>query len=197
MTRVWLPLYRALGLATCLATAAPLAASATDPASIPVSTVKMPAFPFVQLPKEAPKPFNEESSTWERVYVLAGDRLKAVEGRYYRRLFSVDSAGLDTERVLQHFAREIGALGGAKLVTLKKNDDAILRRGGQDPKRAFDKLRQLEGSSVIDQYLIRAPKGNVWISVGIFDDGQNGSIVVVEEQAFRPSVAPLPRTGQK
>ena len=71
----------------------------------------------------------------------------------------------------------------------------MLRQSGLEPKRAFEKLHHFTGSSIIEQYLIRSAKGNIWISVGIFDDGLNGSLVVVEEQPFKQTVAPLPSVG--
>lgn len=189
-------LFGALVLACCLAAPALHAAAATDPAAVPLSKVQLPAFPVVQLPKEARKPFSEDEVAWERVYVLAGERLLPVEGRYLRRLFSVGSAGLTEQGVMAHYAREIEALGGIRLATYRKGEDAVLRQGGLEPKRAFEKMRQLDGSSM-EQYLIRSARGNVWISVGVFDGGQNGSLVVVEEQPFRQSVKPLPLAGGK
>jgi len=193
--RVLTPL-GAVMLAASLGTLAVPACAMTDPASVPVTRATLPAFPFVAPPAASPKPFSEDAVTWERVYVLAGDRLAPVEGRYYRRLFSVQSAGLTEATVLQHYRQQIGALGGVKLATFTKGNDAVLRQGGQESKQAFEKLRHFTGSSSIEQYLIRGANGNVWISIGIFDDGLNGSLVVVEEQPFRQTVAPLPRAGR-
>jgi hypothetical protein len=168
----------------------------TDPASVPVTRATLPAFPFLLPPAGAPKPFSEDAVTWERVYVLTGERIAPIEGRYYRRLFSVKSAGSTEAAVLQYYGHKIGDLGGVKLATLTKDNDAVLRQSGLEPKRAFEKLRHFTGSSTIEQYLIRSPKGNIWISIAIFDDGLNGSLVVVEEQPFRQTVAPLPRAGE-
>ena len=182
--------------AVMLAGALVLPASAmTDPASVPITRATLPAFPFVPPPAGSPKPFSEDAVTWERVYVLARERLAPIEGRYYRRLFSVKSEGATEAMVLQYYEQKIGTLGGVKLATLTKDNDAVLRQSGLEPKQAFEKLRHFTGSSIIEQYLIRSAKGNVWISVGIFDDGLNGSLVVVEEQPFRQTVAPLPRVG--
>jgi len=179
-----------------LAGAMALPASAmTDPASVPITSATLPAFPFVPPPAGSPKPFSEDAVTWERVYVLTGERIAPIEGRYYRRLFSAKSAGSTEAAVLQYYGQKIGDLGGVKLATLTKDNDAVLRQGGMEPKRAFEKLRHFTGSSIIEQYLIRSTKGNIWISVGIFDDGLNGSLVVVEEQPFKQTVAPLPSIG--
>ena len=171
------------------------ASAMTDPASVPITRATLPAFPFVPPPAGSPKPFNEDAITWERVYVLTGERFAPIEGRYYRRLFSVESAGLTEATVLQHYGQKIGALGGVKLATLTKDNDAVLRQSGLERKQAFEKLRHLAGSSIIEQYLIRSAEGNVWISIGIFDGRLNGSLVVVQEQPFRQTVAPLPSVG--
>lgn len=168
----------------------------TDPASVPVTRATLPAFPFLLPPAGSPKPFSEDAVTWERVYVLTGERIAPIEGRYYRRLFSVKSAGATEAAVLQYYGQKIGDLGGVKLATLTKDNDAVLRQSGLEPKRAFEKLRHFTGSSIIEQYLIRSPKGNIWFSIAIFDDGLNGSLVVVEEQPFKQTVAPLPRAGE-
>lgn len=184
---------RAAVLAACLAVAAPLAwAAPVDPATVPVSAAAIPPFPVVQLPKEVAKATNQQATGWDRVYVLAGERLQPVEGRYLRRMFLVQSAGLSAEKVMQHYAREIAALGGVRVATLAKGNDAVLGPAGAERERAYRKLRQFESNDVLDQYLIRTPKGNLWIGVSVFDGGLNGSIVVVEEQPFTPSVAPLP-----
>ncbi|WP_156368646.1 hypothetical protein [Duganella sp. Leaf61] len=182
--------------AVMLAGALVLPASAmTDPASVPITRATLPAFPFVPPPAGSPKPFSEDAVTWERVYVLTGERLVPIEGRYYRRLFSAKSAGASEAAVLQYYGQKISDLGGVKLATFTKDNDAVLRQSGLEPKRAFEKLHHFTGSSIIEQYLIRSAKGNIWISVGIFDDGLNGSLVVVEEQPFKQTVAPLPSVG--
>lgn len=177
-------------LAACLAV--PVAGAApVDPATVPVSKATLPAFPFVQLPKESPQIFHESEINWDRVHVLAGSQIRPVEGRYRIRNFSVQSAGLTTDKVLQHYEREIGALGGVKLATLKRGDTALLPAEESARPKAWKKLGQIGSSDVLDQYLIRTPGGNVWIGVSVFDDGLNGSLVVVQEQPFKPSVSLL------
>lgn len=180
-------LCRSLILATCLA--APLAgAQAVDPATVPVSKAALPAFPFVQLPKESPTTFSDREISWDRVYVLAGSQLRPVEGRFRLRSFSVKSAGLSTDGVMTHYERAIGALGGVKLATYRKGQNGLLPANDAERDRVFRKLRQFDSADVLEQYLIRSPQGNVWISVAVFDGELNGSIAVVQEQPFKPSV---------
>lgn len=179
-------------LCAAIVTAA-LPALGFDMQSVPQTTASLPPFPFVKVPPKVGSGYPEKTIEFDRAYVVAGSALRAVEGKVYERSFPHGTADLTPEDILMRYERDIKAMGGVKVNTMLPTDPAFLQQNSIDEKKALKRLRQFDGMRSFDQYLIRSAKGNVWIAVAIVSGGLNTRISVVEEQAFKASVAPLPR----
>lgn len=196
-------LVSALSLTACKPTEPPVAlAVSTVPAAlqpfdvgtVPVSNVLLPPFPFVELPKGVASARHEEQA-FDRVYVIAGQELRPVEGRMSRRLFALDTANLSTLAAYRNYDALIKALGGVQVNTVQPGDKAFIKSNGGARKAILDKLRldNLEDKLPNDvptfaQYVIRTPSTTIWIAFSITDNDQHVGLLVLEEQAMQQTV---------
>lgn len=185
-------------------TAAPTAASASasapatapfDVASVPVSTATMPPFPFVALPKDLGDGYHNEDKEFDRVYVLAGQELRPVEGHLSLRFFPPNVVKMSNLAAFRNYDQVIKSLGGVRVDTVAPGDKAFIARNGGDRDAVLAKLRLLnledtgpDEVPTFAQYLIRTPTSNVWISFSLFDNKNNVNLLVLEEKAMQQTV---------
>lgn len=170
-------------------TAAP-AGKPFDIQSVPVSTAKIPAFPFIQMP--AGNDYHKEETTFDRVYVLAGDQLKPVEGHLFEAFPPTDKmSALEAYRNYDHAIRELGAVPVNKV---SPNDDAFIARNGGDWNALFKRMHiekmpddLPEDVPGFTQYLLRTPDRNIWIGLNLFGNA-SVNLVVLEEKAMEQKV---------
>lgn len=178
--------------------AAPGAATSAKPfdiQSVPVTAAAMPPFPYLELPSEATG-YHTETKDFDRAYVIAGEQLQAVEGRTSERWFPPGVAKMSTLQVFRNYDQAIKAMGGLKIDAVHPLAPAFIQRNGGDSEAILKKLaipnilRTLPNDvPTFSQYLVRTPKGNVWIAFFIFDEENNVSIKVVEEKPMQQTVA--------
>lgn len=161
-----------------------------DVQSVPVSTAKIPAFPFVQLP--AGDSYLKEEKTFDRVYVLAGGQLRPVEGHFLFALPPTEKmSALEAYRNYDHAIRELGAVPVGKL---NPTDEGFVERNGGDRDALFKRMRVVNLANglpddvpAFTQYLLRTPDRNIWIGLNIFDT-ESVNLVVLEEKAMEQKV---------
>lgn len=171
------------------------AAAPFDVASVPVSTATMPPFPFVAFPKDLGDGYHNEDKAFDRVYVVAGQELRPVEGHLSLRFFPPSAIKMSNLAAFRNYDQVIKSLGGVRVDTVAPGDQAFIARNGGDRNAILAKLRllNLEDTGPDDvptfaQYLIRTPTSNVWISFSLFDDKNNVNLVVLEEKAMQQTV---------
>ena len=161
-----------------------------DMQSVPVSTASIPAFPFIQLP--AGTSYLREEKTFDRVYVLAGDQLKPVEGHFLYTFPPTEKmSALEAFRNYDHAIRELGAVPVGKL---NRSDEAFFDRNGGDKGAVFKRMRVINLADNLPddvpgytQYLLRTPDKNIWIGLNIFDT-ESVNLVILEEKAMEQKV---------
>lgn len=182
--------------AAAAATPAPAAAAAQpfDVGTVPVSTATIPPFPLIALPKGT-EGFHDQNVDFERVYVLAGQELRPVEGHLSERYFPPSVAKMSTLAAFRNVDTAVKSLGGVKVNTVQPGDKAFIAQHGGDREAILKKLRILNLEETLPsdvptfvQYLIRTPAANIWISFTVFDGENNVSIVVLEEKAMQQTV---------
>jgi OOP family OmpA-OmpF porin len=164
-----------------------------DVNSVPIVATALPPFPYVGLPEALEKdPPRDENSDFDRVYVVAGTELRAVEGRINKRNFSLSSAKLSrlaAERNYDSVMKDIGAT----LVNKVQPSDPAFREAHSDfdlgSFKGTQKLGVLGTSGKYSTYLLRTPETNIWVVIAI--DELNVSLVAVEEKQMTQSVRPL------
>ncbi|KQQ96817.1 hypothetical protein ASF77_02135 [Massilia sp. Leaf139] len=174
--------------------AAPAAVAPFDLQSVPVSSAKLPPFPYVERPKDMEGYHNEEQQ-FDRIYVIAGKELRPVEGHYQQRWFPPRAAKMSLLEAYRNYDNAFRALGAVRVDTANPADPAFIEQnGGKEALLKRLRLpnlpRELPGDvPAYAQYLLRTPDTNVWLSFSVFDDGNNVSLMTVEEKAMQQSVA--------
>ncbi|QYF94358.1 OmpA family protein [Massilia sp. PAMC28688] len=175
------------------ATPAPVAApgASFDINSVPMSTATLPPFPYLDWPAKLEEgQRNEEEQEFDGVSVIAGTDVRPVEGRVSRRYYSLSNAKLSKLAAERNYEAALKAMGAVQVNQIQMDDPKLLE--------AHPALREVSGLrktfKVLDRgdyksYLIRTPKGSIWIAVAI--DDYNATVVAVEEKAMEQSIKPL------
>ena len=157
-----------------------------DPASVPVSQVPLPPFPYLEWPSAMPKSeYRSEVSEFNGAWVIAGNHLRAVEGRVEKREFYNSDANLSELASRRNYEAAIKALGGVKVNAVQPDDPALVKENEEN--FANGKLGVRDTHLSYDAYLIRSGGKQVWITVQV-NDGHT-YLQTVDEKAMLQSVA--------
>jgi outer membrane protein OmpA-like peptidoglycan-associated protein len=157
--------------------------------NVPVSNVPLPPFPYLDWPQNLAEGGRfSDKSDFDRGYVVAGDQLRAVEGRIENRRFSDADAQLTPLASQRNYETAIKALGGVKVNSVLPGDPALVAANGGDlGDLIVNKLGLKDYVNAYDAYLIRTPERNVWIAVTT--SSNSTQITAIEEQAMKQQVA--------
>lgn len=167
-----------------------------DPQSVPVSSAQIPPFPYVDRPKGT-EGYHDEEKKFDRMYVIAGNELRPVEGHYQQRWFPPNVIKMSLLEAFRNYDNAFRALGAVRVDQVHPGDPAFLAGNGGDKEAILKRLRlpNLPGASelpegvpVYAQYLLRTADRNIWLSFSIFDNGNNVSLMALEEQPMQQSV---------
>ncbi|CAE6873250.1 Peptidoglycan-associated lipoprotein [Paraburkholderia aspalathi] len=162
--------------------APPMASSAKfDIGSVAMSTAELPPFPYLDWPAGLDDGHKfVKTSEFDRIYVIAGNELRPVEGRYENRHFMNSDVKLSDLAAQRNYEAAIKALGGVKVSTMLPTNPAMLSQDNNDlGDLVVNKLRVAMSPDNYDYYLIRKPEGNVWI--GLLVGGGYTQIITVTE----------------
>jgi len=148
----------------------------------------IPPFPYVDYPPKV-----QSGGRWtrevpmDRVYVILGDHLHALEGRVMTRKFSHRDADMSELEVRRNYENAMGAIGAVKVNTVQPEHPAIVAAvGGNDYylRNAMLMIPDLRMS--YDVYLARKGDARHWIVVTT-NDSETG-LLTVEEKPFAQTV---------
>lgn len=175
--------------------AAPAQVKPFDVTSVPMSTAVIPPFPFFEMPAGTDG-YHKDAKDFDRAWVIAGEELRAVEGRTSERWFPPSAVKMSTLAAFRNYEAAIKSLGGVRVDKVHPLDPAFIARNGGDKEALLKKLAipnsritAPDETPTFSQYLVRTPKGNIWIALIFFDGDLNLSIEVVQEQAMEQTVA--------
>ena len=175
--------------------AAPAPAKAFDINSVPMSTAAIPPFPYLEMPAGTDG-YHKDGKDFDRAWVIAGDELRAVEGRTSERWFPPSAVKMSMLSAFRNYEAAIKSMGGVRVDTVHPLDPAFIARNGGDKEALLKKLAIPNShltapgdTPTFSQYLVRTPKGNIWIALDFFDDDLNLSIEVVQEQAMEQTIS--------
>jgi len=183
-----------------VAPATPTSASAAsaskfDPQTIPVSDKALPAFPYLATPSglEAKSVYTEKDLEFDRVFVVAGEELRPVEGKVFQRKFFLHELKWSPLAAHRNYENALKALGAVRVDKVHPHDDAFVERNGGDSNAMWRKMGTPSLDRVDDpeapgyeQWLLRTPTTNIWLSFFI-DQGQV-YLQTVEEKAMQQQV---------
>lgn len=182
--------------------AGPSAPTAFDPASVPESTATLPPLPFFTVPEGLASTFDEADRRlgFARQYVMAGATPTPIEGQVWRDRFVLD--GRDGRRYSElefhrNYEQAIAALGGQRISTSQYTREVVDAAGGRD----LIEKESASAAAVPDyehhSYLIRQAGKEYWINVSTGSFPVHGYVVVIEREAFKPSVFFLDASAMK
>jgi OmpA-OmpF porin, OOP family len=189
-------------------TSTPAVAVAPDfnPASVPVSSVVLPPFPFFK------EPTGKRSAHWDNLKVrergfnrasfIAGNKLLTIEGKLFRDMFNLEDAdeGRRAYSALEfhrNYENAITALGGKKVSTTQFTDEFVASVGGRDAAEISLAGQPAAPDNIHFSYLIRAPQKEYWIHVSTGSLPLHGEIAVLEREAMTQSVGFLDAAAMK
>ena len=120
------------------ASATPAAAPAApakpfDLQSVPVTTTPLPPFPYIGMPSQLKKgDLREETSGFERTYVLASNQLRQVEGKISFRSFSMSSTQMSPLGAHRNYETALKELGATRVDTVYPADEQFVAHNGGD-----------------------------------------------------------------
>ncbi|MFS8063901.1 MAG: OmpA family protein [Luteimonas sp.] len=199
------PLMPVLLLACCFAHGAAVAAGTPaefDATSVPESTAVLPPFPLFKAPEGLVSNIDdqEHSKRFDREYMIAGDRIVAVEGKVSRDRFALgDPEQREYSDIEFHrnYADAVSALGGAEVSHVQYTDAVSDAFGGRD---AVDKHYHGTCAGVDCEnhtYLIRQSDKEYWVQVSTGAIPLHGEVVVLERQAMASKLGFLDAAAMK
>lgn len=182
--------------------AAPVAAAAPakpfDLESVAVTDKTLPAFPYLSTPAEAKSfTFIDQDLDFDRVQVLAGEALRTVEGKILLRRFPLDAAKWSSLAAHRNYESALKALGATRVDAVHPANEQFVARNGGDAHALLKKMKLPRLTATNDaelpgfeQWLIRTPTTNIWLSFCI--DGDEINVLVTEEKALQQIVMAVP-----
>ncbi len=184
--------------ATAAAANADTAAAKGEPGAIPAipfdfSTVAeaagaVPPFPYVDYPPKVHSGGRWTRETpMDRVYVILGDHLHALEGRIMTRQFAHRDAGMSELEVRRNYENALAAIGAVKVNTVQPDNPAIVAAAGGDDYFLRKSMLMIPDLGMsYDVYLARKGNARHWIVVTT-NDSETG-LLTVEEKPFAQTV---------
>lgn len=177
------------------ATPAAAAAARFDPQTVPVSDKALPAFPYLASPSSLdPKSvYTEKDLEFDRVFVVAGEELRPVEGKVFQRKYFLHELKWSPLAAHRNYQNALKALGAVRVDKVHPHEDVFVERNGGDINAIWRKMGTPSLDRVEDpeapgyeQWLLRTPTTNIWLSFFI-DQGQV-YLQTVEEKAMQQQV---------
>jgi OmpA-OmpF porin, OOP family len=159
-----------------------------DFTTVPEAVGTIPPFPYVDYPPKV-----QSGGRWttevpmDRVYVILGDHLHALDGRVMTRKFAHRDAEMSELEVRRNYENAIRAIGAVKVNTVQPENPAIVAAVGGDDyflRKSMLMIPDLRMS--YDVYLARRGDVRHWIVVTT-NDSETG-LLTVEEKPFAQTV---------
>lgn len=174
-------------------TAAPAAAASSfDINSVPMSTATLPPFPYFDWPAklgESDRVSNDELD-FDATSVIVGNEVRSIEGRVTMRRYYLSAAKLSELAAERNYEAALKNMGAVQ-VNKVQLDDKNLLEAHPDLKddAAVRKTFKIVTQGSYKSYLIRTPKGNIWIAINIAEGAVD--VVTIEEKAMAQSIKSL------
>ena len=152
--------------------------------TVPEASGKIPPFPYLDYPPKVGQGLRWTYS-WpmDRVWVILGDHLHAVEGRVETRTFSHSDADMSELEVRRNYENAMRDIGAVKVNTVDYKDPAVLAAASGDDYKLRKKLLRIPDLRMsYDVYLARKGERRHWIVV--MSNDSDTSILSIEEQPF-------------
>jgi OmpA-OmpF porin, OOP family len=172
-------------------------------ASVPVSNIALPPFPFFKTPDGLVNNLDDKKSmaNFDQHYFLAGKKLVLVEGKLYHNEINLVSADKSREYSPLEFHRNyenaILALGGKKISEIPLTGKIANEAGGLMVVNKHWKCPPPTSTYEHASYLLRNAESEYWIHVSTNPVNKRGYIVVLEKAIMKQSLGFLDASTMK
>jgi len=162
-----------------------------DPASVPVSTAALGAFPYFSLPSGyTPLSTPDPVKDLDRVPFWTGDRMEWVEGRVYQSSIAAeDGKAFSQFEVQKNIGRLVESVGGVQ-VTYSRIPQEVLAELEDSYTVAYVDGKGDIYNERVQTYLIRRDDRNIWVHLCV--DSMGGGWIIAETAPFQQTAALLP-----
>ena len=194
-----------LAASACAMTIAPAgaakAATAFDPASVPVTSASLPPFPFFKAPEGLESIYADKDKmiSYDGQYFIAGDKAVLVEGRIFHDAFNLqrDERQYSELEFHKNYENAIAALGGRKISASQYTDAVVDAAGGRDAIEKYAHGTVAVPDYKHESYLIRTADKEYWIEISTGAIPLHGYVVVLERKGMEQSVGFLDAAAMK
>jgi outer membrane protein OmpA-like peptidoglycan-associated protein len=178
------------------APSAPEKPAGFDINSVPVSTVALGDFPYIQLPDGyTSQGYAETNKRFARFPFWVNGRSYWVEGRFQGRIVYAEKGGEFSQfELLRNFDALVQQMGGVKVGESSVPKEEIDRWGEEITQGFYAGLGNVYGDPV-HVYVIRRPEGNLWLHLVV--DSSSGAYVIGQEKVFAQTAQLLPASEMK
>jgi len=156
-----------------------------DISKVPVTSAALPPFPYLKYPDGVHEGVQRtEQAEFDEAYVIAGKKLRKVEGRIESHKFDLRFANLSEVAARRNYQNLVKAMGGVKVNELGLNE--LAPDPGAKFQDLYEKLRFAEVDMSYDCYLVRTPAQLIWIALMFTKD--TAQTLVIAEQPLKQTV---------
>lgn len=197
------PATTAAGAAVASAPAAPIALAGQQDAvaieaeltKIPVISMALPPFPFIDYPANLhPAHHFTTEHELDQVSLIVGDRLHTVEGKVKYSSFSLGTAKISEFQARRDYTKAALDMGGVKVNKLRPDEGAFIAANGGDESVLIDKTKFSNAHSY-DVYFLPTSTGRKWLVLMMSDSRVR--IIAIEEKQVATSVKLVPAAAMK
>jgi outer membrane protein OmpA-like peptidoglycan-associated protein len=155
----------------------------------------IPAFPYVTIPPKVSEGFlKTETVPMDRIWVILGDHLHAVEGRVATRTFHNSAAEMSELEIRRNYESAMQDIGAVKVNTVAPDSQALGATHGDEFIERTRRLAMPDLHMTYDVYLAR--KGDVrhWLVVMV--GSSETRLIAIDEQPFQQTIGYVTEGGK-
>ena len=168
------------------------ATSPFDPTEVPESTATLPPFPLFKAPDGMSGSLEgERVRDFDRLHVIAGDRVIAVDGRLFTERYPLQAGERDWSALEFHrnYRDAIASLGGVEISRVQFTPAVSQDFGGRAAVDAHYHGTCASAGCENHTYLLRQDRDEYWIQVSTGRIPPSGQVAVLQRQPLASSLA--------
>jgi OOP family OmpA-OmpF porin len=163
--------------------------------TVPEASGTIPPFPYVTTPPKLLKGFLwTEAVPMDRIFLILGDHLHAVEGRVTTRTFHNRTTEMSELEIRRNYENAMRAMGAVKVNTVAPNSPVLGSPEGDEYVARMRRLSMPQVTMAYDTYLARKGAAHNWLVVMVGDTETR--LIAIEEQPFKQTINYVSENGK-
>ena len=164
--------------------------------TVPEAGGVIPTFPYVTTPSTILQgSLWTESVPMDRIWLILGDHLRAVEGRVSTRTFRTSSAEMSELEIRRNYENAMTAMGAVKVNTVAPDSPALGSTEGDEYVERIQRLAMPQVTMAYDVYLARKGSAHHWLVVMV--GSSDTRLIAIEEQPFKQTIDYVTENGTR